>query len=53
VLRTKHYDRHVRVSQLVVGALLIGIAIQVALGGARFEAIFEAGVIVGAFLPPR
>jgi hypothetical protein len=32
----------------VVMALLIAIAVQVVIGGARLEAAFEAGVIAGA-----
>jgi hypothetical protein len=42
-----------QVSTLVVTALLLLVAIQVATGGAQLEAVFEAGVIVGAGLISR
>jgi hypothetical protein len=42
-----------RVSTLLLGALLVVIAIQIVIGGARLEAAFEAGVIVGAGLLSR
>lgn len=42
-----------RVSKALLGALLIVIVIQIVIGGARLEAVFEAGVIVGAGLLSR